>query len=335
MKLSLMNKVVNTLTAHRSSPLAAAFAEKWFSEVDSIKYIRASANFVFQVKANGKSYILRFNSVLEKDIRLVEDEIAVLRYLLDNGLSVSAPVKSQANRYLEIVKTELGVFTVVLFEKANGQVFEVDQIDDERTVTWGSKLGELHCLLKKVPQDIANSRLSYKVLLEFIKQYISEYEQFLLQEYQALSASLKKIPIDNDNFGLIHFDFDIDNILWNDRDITIIDFDDMVKLWFGADILFAVRSLFYNKPLDLNNQKLKLFIQGYKRKTSFDEEMLNHFPDFLRLHRLFFIARLRRSLDIKDTSNYPEWIGRLTAKIKQNYINSSIEDIKAGRLTVR
>jgi len=47
-----------------------------------------------------------------------------------------------------------------------------------------------------------------------------------------------------DNFGLIHFDFELDNLCWEDALIQMLDFDDCAYHWYAADITYALRDLF-------------------------------------------------------------------------------------------
>ena len=61
----------------------------------------------------------------------------------------------------------------------------------------------------------------------------------------------------------IHFDFELDNIVWNTDKTGIIDFDDSAFYWFVADIAFALRDLYDDsvKKVELQNESFELYKQ--------------------------------------------------------------------------
>jgi hypothetical protein len=58
MKLSLMQALVDTLSATYTSPIADAIVAAWAHDQGSARYFRASANFIFVFENEGQSYIL-------------------------------------------------------------------------------------------------------------------------------------------------------------------------------------------------------------------------------------------------------------------------------------
>ena len=52
---------------------------------------------------------------------------------------------------------------------------------------------------------------------------------------------LGALPVDRDRYGLIHFDFELDNLYWRDQTIGMLDFDDCAHYWYAADIAFWLK----------------------------------------------------------------------------------------------
>lgn len=333
MKLSLMSRVVATINEEHSSPLAHEIASRWFKDIKKVIYWRASSNFIFEVVTKQDSYVLRFNSINERSVDLIKAEVEVLNYLNDNGFSVCKPLKSLTGNYYELVDSNLGTFIAMVYKRIAGVMFEYHEINEQQLKLWGAELGKLHSALQNQVQ--LHNRPNWQDLMGFIKEHIKNNETQLLNEYHKIYEALSKLPVNENNYGLIHFDFETDNIIFNNNEISIIDFDDMCVLWFAADILYAVRSMFANEKIDITNKDFNRFIESYKLHKEVSDEELTLLPLFMRFHRLYLIARLRRSLDITDFSQHPKWIEKLSNKVQQNYIQSSIRDIENKIIHIR
>jgi Ser/Thr protein kinase RdoA (MazF antagonist) len=123
------------------------------------------------------------------------------------------------------------------------------------------------------------------------------------------------LPVNQDRYGLIHFDFELDNLVWREGGIGILDFDDSARYWYVADIAFALRDLF-SDGANLNDPSFRGFIDGYASQCALDEAAMEQVPLFLRLSRLIQYARMSRSLDLAVGGNYPDWLVSLQAKLR-------------------
>jgi len=59
----------------------------------------------------------------------------------------------------------------------------------------------------------------------------------------------------------------MDNLLWRDDEIGIVDFDDCAYYPFAADIALALRDLWEDKValIDFEDERLQTFVAGYRR----------------------------------------------------------------------
>jgi Ser/Thr protein kinase RdoA (MazF antagonist) len=319
MTLSTMKKVVETVNSEWRSSLAEEILERWGYDHGSVYYFRASANFLFLFKINGKSYFLRFIDSVEKDFSSIESEIKLLNYLRSQPIKVALPVESLNGHYVETVKTDWGTFYAVVFEALPGKQFETEELENDQFYKWGSSLGELHTVFKTLPDEFRKTRKNGLDQLEALRTLLPESELAAIHEWEQVFELAKGLPQSEENFGLIHFDFELDNQRWDDDVVGILDFDDSLNNWYAADIAFALRDLF-KEGIDLENEAVQCFLDGYRSKTSLDNELLHQLPLFMRMHNLITFTGLLRTVDIPASEDHPEWLRKLSVKLL-NYID--------------
>ncbi|MEP7357375.1 MAG: phosphotransferase [Anaerolineales bacterium] len=137
----------------------------------------------------------------------------------------------------------------------------------------------------------------------------------LLREWNALSEALSALPMDDGRLGLIHFDFDLDNLVWHAGGIGVLDFDDCARYWYAADIALALRDLF-SGGVDLSHPSFRMFIEGYRSQNALEEAAIQQMPLFLRLSKLVQYGRMARALDMAEGGSYPDWLVGLEAKLR-------------------
>lgn len=324
MKLSTMNTIVNTIDEEWNSSFAEEIAGLWGYDQGTVKYYRSSANFIFIFEKEGKDFYLRFNRSDERDKEIFKEEIKLLNYLNNKVPNIVKPVKSMNNRFIESVKTDLGEYYAVVFEGLEGKQCEIEDLDTDQFYIWGRTLGNLHKLINNIPKDTTIKRNSWRDHLNFMEDSLPEDEALAKKELEEIKRWANNLEIIDDNYGLIHFDFELDNLRWEDNIISILDFDDCSYNWYVADIAFALKDLFKDR-IDLTNSDFQEFVKGYESEFKIDKELLNDLSWFMRFHNLFTFTKLLRSIDIIDSPEYPSWLLELKKKLSgvvDNYRNS-------------
>jgi Ser/Thr protein kinase RdoA (MazF antagonist) len=311
-----MKKVVATVDGEWRSPLAEHILECWGYDEGSVYYFRASANFLFIFKKNGKTYFLRFSDASEKELSSIESEIEVLEYLREQPVRVALPVKSLNGHYIEKVETEIGTFYAVVFEALSGKQYETEELELSQFFKWGSSLGELHKIFKSMPEKYRINRKNWREQLLKVKQQLPNHETAALIELEQLINWTEALNISENNFGLIHFDFELDNQRWDEEVIGILDFDDCMNHWYVADIAYALRDLF-KSDVDLDNPYFQEFTKGYQNETDLDGSQLEQLSYFLRLHNLITFTGLLQTVDVQESPEHPEWLSHLRVKLLQ------------------
>lgn len=314
MKLSLMAAFFDLADDEdRYSPVADEIAARWVESDAEVVHRRSSANFVFSVAA-AKAYFLRFNRESERTVSFIEAELDCVEYLAEQGVRVARPVVAKAGACVERVETELGVFHAVLFEALPGEHRDLDDLDEVAFARWGRALGELHA----ASLDLEADRPTWAEQLAGIRRIIPVDEESALSELTYIENWLDHLDSDPDEFGLIHFDFEMDNLLWQGDEIGIIDFDDCAYYPFAADIALALRDLCDDKvaQLDLADERLQTFVAGYREAKPLSEAALRQLPLFIRLSNLVSFARTFWSLGEGPLRQEPMW----TAELRRDWL---------------
>lgn len=141
-------------------------------------------------------------------------------------------------------------------------------------------------------------------------------EEAAIQEYKILSTYLQALPVRSNNYGLIHYDFQLDNIFYEKetRSFQVIDFDDAIYSWYAHDIVTALDD-FWDDDLNIHQPQVQAFVKGYTSLMPLTNEDLEQFPYFRRFATLYRFAKLLWALDGADMLDAPEWLTGLQSKL--------------------
>lgn len=314
MKLSTMYAVDSAVDTHGENIIAAQILKQWEHDAGSIRFFRSSANFIYLFRKEGKPFFLRFADSSERTRGTIEAEMDILQWVAAREMSVTLPIKSRNGNLVETVVTAMGTFHAVVFKAMEGLQLEIEDLDDHQFEQWGAALGKLHAALEHYGEPDVCARKTWKDSLEFIRVSLPEGKSAVLSEFEQIASSLQALPKTHDNYGLIHSDFELDNLYWHDQTIGIGDFDDCAYGWYIMDIAFALRDLFRSE-IDLNNGSFLAFIHGYRRHHELHDELIFQMPLFLKMAKLLTYARLVRTIDIPPSAGYQAWLQSLHLKL--------------------
>jgi Ser/Thr protein kinase RdoA (MazF antagonist) len=315
MPLSVMWSVDRLTDVNGANPLAEQIVERWPHDLGSARFFRSSANFLYVFRHDGKRRFLRFAHSSERRRKSIDAEIALVRWLAEEGLAVVHPVRSQNGRFVETVASDWGTFHAVVFDALDGTQFEIDELDDASFRAWGAALGRLHATIKRYPGQVPSARSTMHDHLAQAKRALPKDAPALWEELHHLESSLDALPLDQDTYGLIHFDFELDNLIWQGRTVQVVDFDDCSFAWYAADIAFALRDCF-DSGANLSTAGVRAFLDGYAVQTPLVDEQIAQIPLFSRLARLIQFARIARALDLAKVPDQPDWLSGLIDKLE-------------------
>ena len=201
-------------------------------------------------------------------------------------------------------------------------------MDDAVLYEYGAALGRLHSLSQSFTPSVRKS--SYADVLEVMHDEFAagDVPESVRQELTAVSNLLNSLPRTEDNFGLVHYDFEPDNVFWDaqNQQCSVIDFDDGMYHWFALDVeqVFDCLTEFFEG--DALQKAKEQFLKGYRTQHAFTEEMEMSMPLMRRFINLYSYARLRHCLS-EPVSEKPEWMMRLETRLrsKLHYLESTMD----------
>jgi Ser/Thr protein kinase RdoA (MazF antagonist) len=301
--------------------LAHMILKKWeydYNDPNLLEYYRISANAVYLCKNRSNTFFLRFTPVEEKSKEKILAELEFLSYLRSNGYPAVETILSKSGNELEVVDTPWGTFCAVAFKKASGKQISEMTLTKDLIFGLGKSLGKLHKLSSEF-SPVSNKRNNWKETMDWMENVLLTFPDEIAakNELSILKAYFSKLPITKENFGLIHYDFEPDNVFYNEitKNYNSIDFDDAMYHWYALDIEQSLDSIKENIPEEQVEPSINEFIRGYRLEFAISDEMLKLLPIFRRYINLYMYVRILRSMEEK-WDNEPDWMIDLRIKLK-------------------
>lgn len=276
---------------------------------ECLRWFRISANAVYPYRHQGRLCFLRLAPVEEKQLSLVEGEIEYIRYLRTQGYPAMKPIGDAW-----LLDSPWGKWCASAFEGVPGRPVEDCVPSGELFFAMGASLGRMH-VLSRTYQPV-NRRPDHAAVLRQVRTMLTENNApaAILEKLSLLEAELNALPVTDDIYGLLHYDFEPDNVFWDDqtRSCHVIDFDDVMYGWYALDVEQALDAL--GEITDENGEAQ--FMDGYRSVAPFSQEMESQRPLMRRMIRLRSYARLLHCLN-DQIVNPPEWMTELCEKLNR------------------
>ena len=133
------------------------------------------------------------------------------------------------------------------------------------------------------------------------------------------------LPKSQADYGLIHYDFEYDNVFYDGETQTChaIDFDDAMYHWYVLDIEQALESLREEIPPEDFDQKKQCFLDGYQTEYEVSGDAEKIVAACKRFANLYGYARVLRAAAEK-WENEPEWLTGLRERLAEGLDEDSV-----------
>jgi Ser/Thr protein kinase RdoA (MazF antagonist) len=140
----------------------------------------------------------------------------------------------------------------------------------------------------------------------------------LIEATFTLTAWMDGLAKDGSDWGVVHGDFELDNLAWADDRPTAYDFDEAAVSWFAANIAYALRDLAdqTGHVPDEHLGQFDAFIAGYRGVRPLDEQDLSRLPLFAGLHASASMVRIARARGGAGKDE-PGWLAELRGKLTE------------------
>lgn len=313
MPLAEIDRLRQTVADSWDSPVADEVAAHWGCPAGTAKWWRSSASHVFVVAKDGGRCFLRFVPGTYRGRDALAATARLMAQLSRGGSAVVRPVASESGALVVTVPTQVGSMHAMMVEAAPGDGIDVADLTEARARRWGLALAQLHCDAAGLGAGLSES---FGELLAVPSLFANDTA--LVEAALALANWTRRLPRDRNHWGVVHGDFELDNLAWvGDRSVAF-DFDEAAVSWFAADIACAVRDLAgpAGQTTGQHQARFDAFIAGYRGLRSLDDGELGSVPLFAGLHGAASLVRITRALGDPGRSE-PNWMTGLRGKLSE------------------
>ena len=303
-----------------NTDLAEMILKNWSYDPESLdmfRYYRISSNAVYPFRDQGETRLLRFAPVQEKDKTNLYAELEVLDFLRQRDYGAMEAVPSHAGTKLAEVSTPWGTYYASVFKRVPGTQLSSTVLSDQAIYNYGQALGKLHHLSRDYT-PVQAKRWSYADVLDWMQEVLSEFpdETDAVQEVELLRTHLAAWPVTKLNYGFIHYDFELDNVFYDDESQSCyaIDFDDAMYHWYAMDVEQSLDSLRDEIEPERWEQAKQTFMQGYWAEAGDFYDMESMFPACRRFANVYRYVRMLRSAAERWTHE-PDWMNVLRSRL--------------------
>lgn len=249
---------------------------------------------MFRCTADEGEYFARITNYKSIDEQL--EEVNYTNFLFKEGLSVSPTIASLNGKLVEKITLDSNEVLTVLYKSAPGIHLPRDQWNATILKELGRQIGRLHRFSKKFeeiqPVTYINDWHDNEEYA-FLK-YIPKEESTIRDIAQEVLSTIKNLPKNHSNYGLLHGDIWLENILVDhDLNLAMIDFQDCEKHFYIFDLAVPIYSaLEYSfvggsNIVDYERDITKAIVEGYQEENDLSQEMLEQLPLFIKLMEVF------------------------------------------------
>ncbi|MDQ0893806.1 phosphotransferase enzyme family protein [Agromyces ramosus] len=316
LKLSEIARLRRTVDAAWRSPVADAAAAAWGMPAGAARFWRSSASHVFVVPAGapgapgGQAAYLRFVPAGSRQADELERAAAVMSAWADAAVPVVRPMPSRDGRATERVVTEHAELVAMLVPAASGDELDLDELTDVAAGVWGAALGRLHTTSARVgPAPMRGAAVDRP----------SADDAELVRAAEGIAAAVAMLDPSTHSRGVIHGDFELDNLRFTDGVATFFDVDEARVDWFAADIALATRDL-TGVTLDgePRPELLAAFLRGYRSEREFSVEEEASLELFGVAASVGLALDVLEALDLDEHDHDPDWLMELRSSLRRH-----------------
>ncbi|PEA77101.1 phosphotransferase enzyme family protein [Bacillus wiedmannii] len=255
--------------------------------------IKPITNEMYQCLTEQGTYFIRITNYKTYEEQL--EEVTYTNFLYQNGLAVPPIIHSLNGKLVEKLTLDKEIFAV-LYKAAPGIHLPRCEWNSKIFKRLGKQIGKLHRISKSFEQTnpVKHIKDWYENEEYNFLKYIPNEETIIREIASDVLISIKELQKSTSNYGLIHGDLWLENILVeNNSNITMIDFQDCENHFYIFDLAVPIYSAIEypfarnRNIVDYEHSITKALFEGYQEENELPKEMIDKFPLFIKLKELF------------------------------------------------
>lgn len=267
-----------------SDATALKAAKLWSDNPTNLKLINNQINCVYRFENKNQGYYLRITHKMIRTQSELEAAIFFQQYLYKNHVHVCPAILSKYSRLIETVKQDHLEFYAHVCLEMPGQPINFSSKNKEAYIAWGQAMAQLHQASTGFDPE-NHSFLSWHDLWVETGAKVELESPEINQAFNEISQFLNNLTVNKNNFGLIHGDHRVANVLAYRHKISIIDFDEPIYHWYMSDIVRPFLDL-ANQPYCNWENNWHWYLEGYNQIFPIEKTLLEAANWFVRMKSL-------------------------------------------------
>ncbi|HDR7517674.1 phosphotransferase [Bacillus mobilis] len=255
--------------------------------------IKPITNEMYHCLTKQDNYFIRITNYKTYEEQL--EEVTYTNFLYENGLAVPPIIHSLNENLVEKLTLDKEIFAV-LYKAAPGIHLPRCEWNSNIFRKLGKQIGKLHRISKSFEKTkpVKHIKDWYENEEYNFLKYIPKDETTIREIASDVLTSIKGVEKSTSNYGLIHGDLWLENILVeNNSNLTMIDFQDCEKHFYIFDLAVPIYSAIEysfagnGNIADYEHSITKAIFDGYQEENELPKEMVDKLPMFIKLKEIF------------------------------------------------
>lgn len=275
-----------------------------------------SDGIVYRTLHSGKPYVFKIvgGNTANPGLGIeTEARAAFFAFLGSKGLGVVAPEPNAQGNLIETVAEGNEAFLAYTYPFVTGEHPSPDHWTEDMIRAWGRTLGIAHRLTKAypiwegVPLSVDGPKLlTWRREIEGFRAWCQDEE--IKAYWDTLQHALDGSVQTRDTVGFIHNDPHMQNILFDDGQVKLLDFDVSTCHFFACDLAIAIQSVLFTKgggmdrPVEDQNAIdwfTGALLDGYAEENALTDDILGKLELFIGYRRALLYTVMQGWLDTK------------------------------------
>jgi Ser/Thr protein kinase RdoA (MazF antagonist) len=320
-------------TKQLTDGLANAALNKYAFDCVEVEMLELSENATYLVKEKSTGKIVNVMRICRPGYHTTEELESEINWINElkscNQFNVASPVKGKDGGYIQSVYgNDKNKYHCIVSEFMAGKA-----PDRQDMPSLFEKLGKITAVLHRQTMEwdsvssIKRVKWDYDTIIgdnaiwgkwQDFEGMTEKYKEILSQTAAVIKKRLDIYGKTRQNYGLIHGDLRLANLLVKDEKICILDFDDCGFGWHLQDLAASISFI----ETDENTPQLvSAWLDGYQSETALSQRDLDETDTFIMLRRMQLTAWLGSRKESDPAASYSVgWLEK-TVQLAVKYLD--------------